>query len=282
ALVQDALLHLPDGPEFAFDRIYCLRMGAEVAQEQGQVGEQLARIQVAQRLLKQSPFSSDTVELSLATDLAKGYSAAGQKHEALTTFEEADRLVSALGRDDTETGAELLNDWALTLHDLGRVLEAKRIYERAIVIDRSGQADDAVLSVILNNYARVLHELGRLEEAASYAERAYAKAQKADDQRVINQSLIQRARIYRDQHDLPPDSAMAGEVEPKLEQSPPPGHYAFASVASEEALIALARNDLSLALQLANRSVDITEAAIKAGAEGSNFLPIFLVRRSMI
>jgi hypothetical protein len=47
-------------------------------------------------------------------------------------------------------------------------------------------------------------------------------------------------------------------------------------------MIALGSDDLPLALQFAKRSVAIDEAAIKAGGEGIVFLPIFLIRRSMI
>jgi len=281
-LVQDALLNLPDEPQFALGRIYCLRMGAEVAKQRGDAQEEIARIQAAHRLLKQSPFDSDTLELNIARELATGHAEAGDNREALVAFEEAAGLMSALGRDDSNTGAQLLNDWALTLHEVGRMLEAEGVFRRAIEIEGAGQAEEAVESVTLNNYAKTLHELGRLKEAAGYAERAYAKAQREGNQRVINQSLIQRARIYRDQHELTRASAMLTEVQPRLQRSLPPGHYAFASLASEQALIALATNDLPLALQLADRSIDIVEAAIKAGGVGGTFLPVFLMRRSKI
>jgi serine/threonine-protein kinase len=281
-LIQAAIQELPNEPQFALTQIYCLRMGAEVAQQRGDAQGQLARMQAAQEVLKRSPFSSDTLELNIARELASGYRATGHSREALTAFERAAKLISQLGRDDTETARTLLNDWALTLHLFGRTLEAEKVFRRAIEIGRTGQAGVGVESVTLNNYARTLYELGRLNEAANYAERAYAEAQKTHNQPVISQSLIQRARIYRGQRDLTRASAMLAEVEPRLQQSLPPGHYAFASLASEHALIALARNDLTSALQFADRSVDIIEAAIKAGGEGSNDLPVFLTRRSMI
>jgi hypothetical protein len=41
---------------------------------------------------------------------------------------------------------------------------------------------------LLNNYAAILEDLARFDEAAGYAERAYARAQKAGDEVVINQS----------------------------------------------------------------------------------------------
>jgi len=279
-LIQEALLELPNEPQFGFDQIYCLRMGAEVSKHRGDAQEQLARLQAALEVLKRSPFSSDTLELNIAMELADGYRVTGHSSESLSAFEQAAGLMSALGRDDTETAKHLLNDWALGLHLFGQTLEAEKVFRRAIAIGR-GKGENAVESVILNNYARTLCELGRLKEAATYAERAYAEAQKTHNQPVISQSLIQRARIYRGQHDLSRASAMLAEVEPRLQKSLPAGHYAFAALASEQALIALARNDLLLAQQLADRSVAITQAAIKAGGVGID-LPVFLTRRSMI
>jgi tetratricopeptide (TPR) repeat protein len=202
--------------------------------------------------------------------------------ESLAAFEKAAEQISQLGRDDTETGANLFDDWALALNQFGRVLEAERVYRRALEIQRRGQAEDTVAPVTLNNYARALQELGRFQEAAHYAELACAKAQKTDDRAAIISSLMLRAGIYRNLHDLTRASVMLAEVEPRLRRSLPSGHYGFASFASAQAMLALAKNDLPLAQRQADRSVEITEAAMKNGGEGSNFLPIFLVRRSTI
>jgi len=136
--------------------------------------------------------------------------------------------------------------------------------------------------MVLNNYARTLRELGRLEAAGDYAERAYAKAQLVGHQLVINQSLLERARIYNARRNPSRAAAMLAEVEPRLRQSLPAGHYAFASLASEQALVALANGDVSAALRFADQGVAIDEAAIKAGGVGAFYLPTLLIRRSVI
>jgi tetratricopeptide (TPR) repeat protein len=62
----------------------------------------------------------------------------------------------------------------------------------------------------------------------------------------------------------------------------PAGHIAFASLAFEHALNAQAAGDRRSALAYSSQSVAIAEAAIKARGQGSDYLPIFLVRRSDI
>jgi eukaryotic-like serine/threonine-protein kinase len=124
--------------------------------------------------------------------------------------------------------------------------------------------------------------LGRLEEAADYAKRAYNKASNVSHQLVINQSLLERARIYTAQHNPSLAAAMLAEVEPRLRQSLPDGHYAFASLASEQALNALEKGDLPGALKLADQAVIIDEAAIKNGRDSLIDLPKYLVHRSAI
>jgi tetratricopeptide (TPR) repeat protein len=176
----------------------------------------------------------------------------------------------------------LFNNWAIELDQLGRPLDAETMYRRAIDISRSSQSEEEVSPMILNNYAKVLRELGRIKEAEDYAERAYAKAQRVGHQLAINQSLLERARIYTAQGQPARARAMFAEVKPRLEKSLPPGHYAFAALASAEAFTALAAHDIPMALSLADHAVSIDEAAIKAGGEGIYFLPTLLINRSVI
>jgi len=176
----------------------------------------------------------------------------------------------------------MFNNWALTVDQAGRPLEAERIYRRAIDISRTDSAEQGVSPMLLINYAATLRELGHLAEAADYAERGFAKARQADDQVVVNQSLLLRARIYRDRHDLKHAAEMLAEVEPRLRRNLPPEHYAFASLASEKALNAQAAGDLRTALDYSDQAVSMVEIAAKIGRQGAQFLPGFLLRRSSI
>ena len=280
--IQEGLNELPAEPQFALDRVFCLLRGREVAGHNGASQEAIARAQAAQRVLQESPVQSDPLEFGILMDLGESYRDAGRFPEAIAAFEQTSIRMTNLGRDDTEQAGTLFNNWALALYQLGRPLEAERIYRRAIDIGKASQTEEAVSPTLLNNYAVTLRELGRLDEASGYAERAYLKARQTDNQVAVNQSLLQRARIYRDLHDLARAAAMLAEVEPRLRQNLPPGHYAFASLASEKALNALAKGDLQTASRLADQSVAMDEAAIKAGGQGAAMMPTLLVRRSAI
>ena len=166
---------------------------------------------------------------------------------------------------------------------LGHTLEAERLFRRAIAISSSNDAEESVSPMLLVNYARVMRDLGHVKEAIEYAERAYAKAQRAGDQMVVNQSLFVRAALYRQAGNLTRSADMVSELEPRLRRSYPAGHLAFASLALEQALIAQGRGDLRTSLVLANHAVGIAEASIRAGGgDGADYIPTLLLRRSGI
>ena len=279
-LIQDSLRELPSDPQFTLERVACLLSAGYVSSEQGASQPAVAQILQAQTLLDSSPLHSETADLRVQMALAESYRVAGRYREAIPVFERASTLMTTLGRDETETAGTLLNNWALALHLTGRPLEAEKLFRRAIEISRSDGSEQGVSPMLLVNYARTLRELGRNDEAASYAENGYTKATQAGDNLVINQSLLLRARIYRDQGNLPRAEAMLSEVEPRLRKALPPGHLAFATLASEYSLLALAHGDLPSALQRANQAVAITEASMKADNGGDDYLPLLLIPRS--
>jgi serine/threonine protein kinase len=281
-LVQEGLRELPDEPQFVLDRIFCFARASEVARDAGQSSEAVVRAQAAQQLVEKSPLRSDVLESHTLIDLAESYRVNGQLREASATFERASKQLAALGRGDTEQASTLFNNWALALLQSGRVLEAERGFRRAIDIERADASVEAVSPVLLNNYALTLWGLARLSEAAAYAEAGYQAAQKAGDEVAINQSLLARARIYRDQHDLARSDDMLAQVEPRLRRGLPAGHYAFGSLASERSLNALAKGDVPAAMRLADQAVAIDEASIKARGEGTVPLRLLLIRRSTV
>jgi eukaryotic-like serine/threonine-protein kinase len=282
ALFQEGLGELPDEPQYALDRVFCLMQGSDVSRNSGSSSESIARARAAERILRESPLDSELMELRSMINLAESYRQAGEYNAAIQTFEKMAGLMASLGRDSTQTAGTMFNDWALALDQLGRPLEAEKYYRRALEISRVDQSDEGVSQLLLINYARTLRELGRLDEAAATAESAYAKAKAASDEVGINQSLLERARIYREQQNPDRAEAMLAEVEPRLRRDLPPGHYAFAAVARERALLAQARGNLPAALDFMTRSLAILEASAKAGKQGGNFLPIVLTERADI
>lgn len=279
-LYQEGLRELPQETQFALERINCLQSGLEIVQESGDFREGIVRAEEAQRVLQQSPFDSDVLEVHRWTDLGKVYGSAGQDAKAIAAFERASVLMSSLGRDETGEAVSLFNNWAGELLQIGRPREAAELYRRAIDIGKSGKSEEAVSMVVLGNYARSLRELHRLDEAADYADRAYAMALRTgiDYSRV----LLERARIYMAQRNPARAGAALDEVQAKLEKGLPPGHFAFAVLASDKALNALLQGDTEAAVRLADQGVTSLEATIRSGGEGSYYLPRLLIRRSVV
>ena len=282
ALIREGLQEASGQPQLVLEHIFCLQRGSEVSRDRGTSQEGLARAQQARELLKEAPLQSELLELSALMQLAESYRVAGQYREAGAAFRQASVLLSALGRDDTQTAGTLFNNWGLALHLFGHPLEAENVLRRAIAISSTDDEEQSVSPMLLINYARVLRDLARFKESADYAERGYAKAQQAGDKVVVNQSLLLRAALYRGRGDLKRAAEMLSELEPRLRRDLPKGHIAFASLASERSLLAQAKGVLSDALDLANQALAMAEASVQAGREGADYLPVLLVRRSGI
>lgn len=282
ALYQEGLLETADESQLQLDRIYCLQRGSDVARESGEMREAIARARTAQQLLDVSPLRSDVLQTNLMLTLAAAYMLAGELSEAASTYEEAARRMTVLGRDETQTAATLYNDWGLTLTLIGRPQEAVNALRRAIDISQDLRGDESVSPLLLANYARVLREAARFDEASDYAERAHRLAVRLGLEGTVNHALLTRARNYLAQGDTDRAEAMLDEVEPRIRQVLPEGHLTFGAVLAQRSLIAQLRGDLTGALELADEGLAIIEASMSSGQSGAYALPLLLQQRSGI
>jgi len=280
-LFREGLNELPDDPLFVVERVTCLLRGSEIASNSGNNQEALSRAQAAQRLVKQSLFHSDPLELDAMIVLAGAYNHAGQRGEADAAYQQAAARLRTLGRDDTQMAGILFNNWGTMLIRAGRPLDAEKAFCRTLEISRNGQGEDSVSPMTLANYASALYQVGDLDSAANYAGLAYAKASKTGDRMAVSQALLHRARIYRAKGDLGRAEQMLSELEPRL-RNLPPGHIAFVVLASERSLNAQAAGDLTKALGLANQAVGLAEASAKTGGVSPDYQGNMLMRRSGI
>jgi tetratricopeptide (TPR) repeat protein len=281
-LFQKGLSELPTDPRFSLDRAFCLLRGSEAAFHSGKSNQAIERAESAERVFKQSPVQLDFQELNLLVNLAGVYGDAGRFRESTAAFERASALMTNLGYDETQRAVKLFNDWALILTYAGRQLQAEKVYRRAIDAGRTSPNENTLPPVLLYNYAGVLRDLGRLREAKDYADKASAKARDAGDAILVDQIDLQLGRIYRDQRDWSRADALFSSLEPRLRRKLPPLHYAFAALTSDKALLAEARRDLPAALRLANEAIAIDEASIQQGGPCAAYLPVLLVRRSIV
>jgi tetratricopeptide (TPR) repeat protein len=282
AFYQEGIRELAGDPRFAVAYSKCLRSGAQVAEERGDGATAIERARAGLRVLKASPLRTDVDEMSAALDLATAYSDAGQDLASLPEFERAEKFLSELGLDESNFAVILYNNWGLELDQLGRPLEAEKIYRHIFDISKDAGNVDLVSPEILTNHARILRELGQYSEANAAALQSYTRAVDLKNEVAINQSLMERSSIYFDMHEAQQAEAMLAEVEPRLKKSLPAGHYVFAALADRRARIALQENDVETAVKDSDRSIALLEATIKAGGDGSYLLPVFYTNRSEI
>ena len=280
ALYREGLRELSNRGEYALDRAFCYLRGSEVAYRNGNSREALLRAIDAEQTLKKSSMEWNLQELNVLINLAGVLGDAGQFREADDVFEQASALMTSLGYDGTQKAVKLYNDWALSLSYAGRQLQAERTYRRAIDISRTDETFDSVSPALLYNYATVLRDLDRTAEAADYAERAAAKARQVGDQTLVDQTTLLEARFYLDKHNFAKARGLLSELEPRLRSKLPPGHYTFASLASDRSQLALATGDLPAAMQLADKAVKLDEQSIRTVGQCAALLPTLLVRRS--
>jgi serine/threonine protein kinase/Tfp pilus assembly protein PilF len=275
-LVRDGLAELPDQPQYALDRIDCLRRGSLVARLTGHAALGVERAEAAKKLFAQLPFPSTVLEMRVWLDLAESYREAGRLQEAVAAFEIANNRLTALGRQNTQAAGTLYNNWGVSLFQLGQPLRAEQLYRRAIEISRSDSGEKSVSPMVLNNLATTLSELGRIPESARFAEKAYAQARRAGDEVVVNMALLRRASAYSKLGDFMHADEMLSEVEPRLVKMLPPGHVAFSALDLAYAQLAQARGDFPAAIAAANRAVAAANPHDPFGA------PVVLIQRSEI
>lgn len=277
-LVAEGLGLLPDEPQFALERVACLRRGGDIARDAEEPEKSLDRVLAAQRLLATSHQGSTLLEMRLAIDLAESYRIAGRNREASEAFATAAGQLDALGRGDSETAGTLYNNWALAVRAMGDPLAAEPLFRRAISIGSADASHDTVSPQSLTNFGFVLSDLGRYQEAREYAERAYGLARQRGDDVAEVQAGYLRARLLTRIGDPEGAARVLAEVRPKYEALFPADHPFRAMLESTSGLIAQGRGDTAGAAAAQDRAVAIAEAS----PLGQPYLPVLLIRRSEI
>ena len=277
-LIQEALAELGEAPQYTVARIFCLLRGSHLAREHNQTELGIQRDLAAQQLLRKSSESSPLLELTIAMDLAESYRVAGRTRQAADAFAEAYKQLVALGRGDTDKASTLLNNWGNAVERLGQPLQAERLYRQAIAIETVEGGAETVSPMLLNNLARDLIELHRFREAADCEERAEAKARRQGAEMAVSLCLNVRTIACRELGQLDCAAEALAEFESRWKKSFPPGEIGFAAIASQYALLSLARGDPRSALTKVNQSIALCEAR----PEGRDRLMIYLTRRAQI
>lgn len=278
SLYQEGIRELPNEPEYALDRVFCLLRGGEVATYAGRtLDESVARAQAAQQVLNSSGLSSSYLNLRVLETLGDFY-VESHLPQAIATDQQAVALEKRLGYDGTMTASETLSSLGVALMRAGRPAEAEQCFRRALEILGSRE-----VPWNLQAYAEALRQLGRVKEAAGYASRGYSAALKrGDDKDGELLCLLELLRIYADERKFSDAESAFSGAEKLARSILPPGYYLFAIIASDRAQLSRAEGRLAAALSAADQSIILDEADIHSGRGGSPWLPWFLYRRAGI
>lgn len=278
ALIREGLRELPDAPEFALDRATCLEWGAAVATNAADPQLALQRSREEVRVLRQVPFPHEVAEMHADETLASALRHAGRYREANEAFASGWQRLVALGRDDTVGAGIWLNNWAMDLLRLGRLLEMERLLRRSIALEEGGSTGGVASPTRLDNYALTLLELARIDEAAGVAARAYREATRLGHQGAILENRLWTARICVAQHNVAGATVALDEAERAMRRLLPAGDFFYSLLSAERALVARERNDLPAARMLIDDAIQIAERTSRNG--GSFYVPIFLTYRA--
>ena len=282
ALYQEGMHELGNGPQFASERAACLLHGSEVAYRNGNSQEAIARARAAEQAIQRAPVQWNLERLNILVNLATVLGDAGNFREAETVFQHASDLMTTLGYDDSQKAVKLFDDWAFTLDNDGRQLEAQRTYRHALDISRNDESNNAVAPELLFNYATLLRELGKTAESARYFALASKKAHESNDNVLVDDTDLLQADMFIDAHAFARAARLLDEIEQRLRKRYDPAHYVFAQVSSERARIALSRGDLPSAAHFASEAVEIDEASIRRIGQCAALLPYLLMSKSGI
>ena len=276
-LVAAALASIPEEPQNALTRMLCYFAAAAVENWSGNGEQAIIHARAAASLIGDAG-TSDVVRLRVAMELAESYRIAGRYREANEAFAEAHARLVALGREDTQRGATLLNNWGLTIRSLGQPRESARLLRRALEISQARGSADRVDPVLWANVATALYELGQYAEGITLASRAYDAAQAQGDSIIADQALLGLARLYVANGDVARGTAALDKVEASFRGRFAPDYPGLIAIALDRVRIAEAQGDLNEAARLADRALGMTEG----NARRQSYVPAILRQRADI
>ena len=190
----------------------------------------------ALRRLDRRPSARPLLRASALQMVAMGHRLAGQTAEADQMFARALEQLRFAGRDDSNDGAVLFNNWASNAA-LTSPLQALEQYRR--VVDRfQGRSADAVPLPVLLNYALQLTRVARRAEARAVVERARTVARHLGNAKQLGLVDLRHAQACRELGDLASTRKSLQAAEKNVISAYPPGHRLLGSLAREQALLA--------------------------------------------
>jgi eukaryotic-like serine/threonine-protein kinase len=181
--------------------------------------------------------------LNARTSLADAESMLGNHAAAMQEYERADEELNRLGRGQTSSAVELLNEQGIALSKSGQWLRAASAYERGLAIERRVNGGAEVSPMTQVNYAKLLAELGREREALPLFDAASAAAKNRGDTNGIIKVDLLSAPAWCQLGQLDECDSRLRRSDDALRRQYPPGHPTLGTQATELAQLAVARGE---------------------------------------
>jgi tetratricopeptide (TPR) repeat protein len=245
--------------EARFDDIVasCLADKGYIASTEGDPDATIAAGRKALDRLRRAPRAFSAIRANAMHVLALGYDGRGETANADRAYAQAMKEFERIGRDDTNDGATLLNNWAITRATTD-TLGAFELQGRAIAVLETGESA-SVPAAFLANYGRLLNRLARYKEARSVYEEARKNARRHENVPTVGTASLGLARACRSLGDLGCAGEALRDAEPALRSSFPAGHYFLADLSHERGMLAAAKGDPESARRLLFEALDLHE-----------------------
>lgn len=262
ARLDDAVARLRANPDVEpMALVGCLDKRAQVYRAQGDAVASKHDAETALALLGTPRAGQLTLALSARTTLASANAVLGDAAASVQEYEESIEQLRRMGRGHSDFAVTLLNSMGVILAKSGQWLRASGVYEQALSVARglSGGAEISPMSEI--NYAKLLVDLGRIPEALplfAEAQRAATRRGDVDAQEMID---LLSARAYCESGQVEQCTRHLTSSGVALRQQRPPHHVTLGTQETEEAQLAVAQGNDTLAREHLSKALEIFAAA---------------------
>ena len=261
-LFDAAIARLKEGPDGDLAALAsCLTSRSMVNELRGDAKGALADAQAALSSLGSPRPGQRGLALSARTALADAHSMLGQEGLAVAEYRRAVDELTGMGRGRTLFAVTLLNDLGVQLSKAGQWLRAVEVYERGLAVERQVEHAGSTQPSLETNYGKLLVELGRADEAMPLFERALASAVERGHLRSIGFISLLSAPAWCATGDFDRCQALLVRAREQLQAALPAGHATLGTLETEEAQLALGRQQPAMARDHLRRALSIFDAA---------------------
>jgi serine/threonine-protein kinase len=254
ALIDRALLGLPERPDTALQRIDCLIARGTTGYLTDDPAPMLRDGPEALVLLDRLARPSPAKRIEAQAVLAYGYYLSRQMAKADALYAEITDGLAQAGRGRTVLAADTFNNWSL-VHYEGNIARAEPLCRQAVALRRAVEGADGIAPSVTFNHAGVLLQLARFDEAEPLYEESIRTARVRRDPRIETDAMLELADLYIRRGDLTRAEAQLTTLGPLL-TGPRPNAFRQTQLKYYRGRLALARHREAEARDLFSAVVD--------------------------